>query len=213
MTSPNNSPASVELKSCPFCGSNTASVSDNGRGLIFHVRCDKCRAAGPGERCASDAIAAWNTRTPSPEPRDASERISGAVSRLCDLHKKMLDAVEAKRPYPVSIRLGSSDLDTVLNAAIELECAKAALSVCLATKSPSPASSREKTVVSEAVTQADRDAAAEITETIAELPDRTSPEDWPDAMLVTADELVLILQEAFARHRIAALSKALGEDE
>lgn len=29
---------------------------------------------------------------------------------------------------------------------------------------------------------------------VAELPDRTSPEDWPDAMLVTADELDEILQ-------------------
>lgn len=30
---------------------------------------------------------------------------------------------------------------------------------------------------------------------VAELPDRTSPEDWPDAMLVTADELRAILQK------------------
>lgn len=28
---------------------------------------------------------------------------------------------------------------------------------------------------------------------VAELPDRTSPDDWPDAMLVTADELRAIL--------------------
>ena len=28
---------------------------------------------------------------------------------------------------------------------------------------------------------------------VAELPDRTSPADWPDAMLVTADELRSIL--------------------
>ncbi len=28
---------------------------------------------------------------------------------------------------------------------------------------------------------------------VAELPDRTSPEDWPDAMLVTVDELRAIL--------------------
>ena len=28
---------------------------------------------------------------------------------------------------------------------------------------------------------------------IAELPDRTSPEDWPDAMIVTAEELEDIL--------------------
>lgn len=28
-----------------------------------------------------------------------------------------------------------------------------------------------------------------VVERVAELPDRTSPEDWPEAMLVTADEL------------------------
>lgn len=28
---------------------------------------------------------------------------------------------------------------------------------------------------------------------VVELPDRTSPEDWPDAMLVTADELRAIV--------------------
>lgn len=28
---------------------------------------------------------------------------------------------------------------------------------------------------------------------VAELPDRTSPEDWPEAMLVTGDELRAIL--------------------
>lgn len=33
---------------------------------------------------------------------------------------------------------------------------------------------------------------------VAELPDRTSPEDWPEAMLVTADELRTILRDALA---------------
>src|SRR4029453_8937191 len=32
---------------------------------------------------------------------------------------------------------------------------------------------------------------------VAELPDRTSPADWPEAMLVTADELRCILQDQF----------------
>jgi hypothetical protein len=31
---------------------------------------------------------------------------------------------------------------------------------------------------------------------VSELPDRNSPEDWPDAMLVTADELRIILERA-----------------
>jgi hypothetical protein len=33
-----------------------------------------------------------------------------------------------------------------------------------------------------------------IVQRVAELPDRTSPEDWPDAMLVTPDELRAILE-------------------
>jgi hypothetical protein len=34
----------------------------------------------------------------------------------------------------------------------------------------------------------------ECVQRVAELPDRTSPDDWPDAMLVTADELRRILE-------------------
>ncbi len=49
--------------------------------------------------------------------------------------------------------------------------------------------------------------AQEVAETVcrdvAELPDRTSPEDWPEAMLVTADELQLIV----AREITEALSE------
>ena len=40
------------------------------------------------------------------------------------------------------------------------------------------------------------DVVNEIIRDVAELPDRTSPEDWPDAMLVTADELRTILEAA-----------------
>lgn len=47
------------------------------------------------------------------------------------------------------------------------------------------------------------DIAAEVCRTVAELPDRNSPEDWPEAMLVTADELRSIV--------MAALSTNAGE--
>lgn len=40
---------------------------------------------------------------------------------------------------------------------------------------------------------------AAIVQRVAELPDRTSPEDWPEAMLVTADELSFIIMSEFAR--------------
>ena len=36
--------------------------------------------------------------------------------------------------------------------------------------------------------------AALIVREVAELPDRTSPDDWPEAMLVTADELTEIVR-------------------
>lgn len=39
------------------------------------------------------------------------------------------------------------------------------------------------------------DLISRIIKRIAELPDRTSPDDWPEAMLVTSGELDLILRE------------------
>ncbi len=38
--------------------------------------------------------------------------------------------------------------------------------------------------------------AERVIQEVAELPDRTSPNDWPEAMLVTADELRAILMAA-----------------
>lgn len=48
---------------------------------------------------------------------------------------------------------------------------------------------------------------ARIVRRVAELPDRTSPDDWPDAMLVTADELATILSEELADHLLHALAE------
>lgn len=42
---------------------------------------------------------------------------------------------------------------------------------------------------------------------VAELPDRTSPPDWPDAMLVTCDELRSIIEPQLAE-ALTALQKA-----
>jgi hypothetical protein len=45
----------------------------------------------------------------------------------------------------------------------------------------------------------DREALAErVVQQVAELPDRTSPDDWPEAMLVTSDELKAIVLAALA---------------
>lgn len=40
---------------------------------------------------------------------------------------------------------------------------------------------------------------------VAELPDRTSPEDWPEAMLVTGDELAGIIRKALAQAQPVAV--------
>ena len=45
--------------------------------------------------------------------------------------------------------------------------------------------------------------ATDIVQRVAELPDRTSPEGWPDAMLVTADELTGIVRALLAAKRVA----------
>lgn len=39
--------------------------------------------------------------------------------------------------------------------------------------------------------------AAEIVQAVAELPDRSSPPDWPEAMLVTASELTAIIMDVW----------------
>ncbi len=51
------------------------------------------------------------------------------------------------------------------------------------------------------ITQAARDAAtiAEIIRDVCELPDRTSPDDWPEVMLVTPEELTIILERHLAQ--------------
>lgn len=52
-----------------------------------------------------------------------------------------------------------------------------------------------------------RAAADAAVQAVAELPDRTSPDDWPEAMLVTADELRAIVKQAL----VAALPEPLPE--
>lgn len=42
------------------------------------------------------------------------------------------------------------------------------------------------------------DIATRIIQRVAELPERNSPEDWPEAMLVTGNELQLIISEEIA---------------
>lgn len=51
----------------------------------------------------------------------------------------------------------------------------------------------------------------EIVNAVAELPDRSSPDDWPEAMLVTMDELEAILADALIPPAQAAIAAHEGQ--
>ena len=60
-----------------------------------------------------------------------------------------------------------------------------------------------------------REIIAKAEQEICELPDRTSPEDWPELMLVTGEELRLILEDdiaaAFAEAEARAFERAAAD--
>lgn len=53
--------------------------------------------------------------------------------------------------------------------------------------------------------------AVRVVQRVAELPDRTSPDDWPDAMLVTADELRVIVSDELEQALAALQSGAVTQ--
>ncbi len=53
--------------------------------------------------------------------------------------------------------------------------------------------------------------AAAVCRAVAELPDRNSPPDWPEAMLVTHDELRQIVTEAVGSYGVQVRAQALEE--
>lgn len=69
------------LEPCPFCKHEVPAVSDGNNGLHFRVICGNgsCRAAGPLERCAADAVSAWNVSALTPPGGD---RPSAATKRM-----------------------------------------------------------------------------------------------------------------------------------
>lgn len=56
------------------------------------------------------------------------------------------------------------------------------------------------------------DIASKIVNDVAELPDRTSPEDQPDMIMVTADELTVIVDRYF-QSQSAEIARLKGEVE
>lgn len=52
-----------ELKPCPMCGSDFLRISE----FEEYVACDDCGTLGPSRESETEAIAAWNCRSASPE--------------------------------------------------------------------------------------------------------------------------------------------------
>ena len=102
---PRIEPTQPVLEPCPFCRHPVAGVSDNGRGVIFHVRCGKCRAAGPGERCAADAIAAWNTRSSSIGVKEMVEALERARALIHVGYCEQDSGVDDPEPHKPSTLL------------------------------------------------------------------------------------------------------------
>jgi hypothetical protein len=69
-----------------------------------------------------------------------SDRRSKAVSSLLAMHEKMLRAVQAQKPYPVSVECGKSDLQSLLSAIVELERATAVIAALAAQNDEPPLS-------------------------------------------------------------------------
>jgi len=88
---------SEELKPCPFCGGKAIIVSygsdDNGS---HQIDCDNEKCCSPSSnthRIKTDAISAWNTRTPD----------TSAVELALGYHK-FADAVEHDLAVPLYLR-------------------------------------------------------------------------------------------------------------
>lgn len=170
-------PSGPELKSCPFCGSlrcEEQSISGDGGedDSQFYVDCTACGARGPLKDNSEDAFDAWNTRHASSGP-DVREGVTRAIQ-----------TVEECRKYTSPLfpdnsgRLSFIDVRRVIRALEELRTA------LTREEGQAPQLAAQRLSLADCVVQR-----------VAELPDRTSPDDWPEAMLVTGDELRNIIDE------------------
>lgn len=133
-------------------------------------------------------------------------------------HADFLDFGGHEKPANL-IRALVSERDALAGRVAELEAALQAAGDLAASSRSGPAKAESLLGIEEIATQAlehrgvrlaapqaVQDIANEICQAVAELPDRNSPEDWPEAMLVTHDELQFIVTEA-----IAALTTTSGD--
>jgi len=85
-----------ELKPCPFCDDDSASVKSETVSLgcaseeIWYVRCGHCKARTNDTTTRIDAIDDWNRRDPLPSPSPVADRLAEAAKkavgwlRACD---------------------------------------------------------------------------------------------------------------------------------
>lgn len=149
----------------------------------WHKHCGGTRTPFIKVGCAEQALvsfkagwsAGWQARDPAPP--------AAATPPQPPLGRVLHDAVMARtvcRAYHDFYINGARAMQAAI-AAMLLEAATAPTATAL--RSPPPPQAPAS------------DLADRIVLRVAELPDRTSPDDWPEAMLVTADELRAIVSE------------------
>lgn len=103
---------SGDLRECPFCGGEPASISRLGR--IPFVECSKCAIEISGATEAR-AITAWNTRTDTnSDLLEALERCTDSLE--AELHARYPVEAEGHWPYPVMKRRYERDMQDVFDA-------------------------------------------------------------------------------------------------
>lgn len=74
-------PESAHLLPCPFCGGHARPSSRNG--LTFFIECQTsyCAIVGP-ERCAADAVSAWNRRAALTINPDDPKQVAAVMAQI-----------------------------------------------------------------------------------------------------------------------------------
>jgi len=108
----------VELKTCPFCGSNNPHLRD--RRHCWVIYCPECYAE-LDEDTEQKVVAKWNTRA-APAPDDELARLESVNNRLCVVSQQLYDAnntIKAIRELPDKWRKYSLQAQ-MLNSVIQI---------------------------------------------------------------------------------------------
>ena len=197
-------PVHQALLPCPFCGASAAvqneSPADNSGG--YFVECKSCGAStNLRYACGDDPVPLlveqWNARAPQAEEAQAAPVAPDANRLRAEILEHASKASRLVRTLFNEPTGTLSDVevgDWIQRAQQYLSLATPALP---ATEDSSAGDLAE--VQTEPVPNLIPSAiAAAVCQRVAELDDRSSPADWPEAMLVTQDELHTILIEELA---------------